>query len=225
MRVDDLDGLHELVREAARSPWDRGDFAAAVHAGWAAVWQALPAGDVRFVEPSSPAADGIQAGIDQMLRSMAHLNTAADAFAADSPHAAFELLAGLSLCARFVERSVSLELVDRVLAACLTAPADSAGARVEQIVADVPRPARAIVVAYLADALVRAGATPLPGTRAVYLRLVEAHADCAATAAARCTELLARPRSPAARGDDAEPLRARPPRRDRSGRDPRPAGA
>lgn len=190
MHADGLDGLHELVREAARPHWVRGDLAAAVHAAWAAVWQALPPGDVLFVDPASPDADSVQTGIDELLRSMARLNGAAETLADDAPQAALELLASLSLCARYVGQAVSADVIDRVLAACRAVAPTGGAAQVERIVADVPGPARAMVTAHLVEALTQPGGPALPGTRAVYLRLVEAHATCAITAAARCTELL-----------------------------------
>src|SRR4051794_3748278 len=123
MHTDGLDGLHELVREAARPHWVRGDLAAAVADAWAAVTQARPDGDVWFVDPGLAEASAVQAGIDALLSAMATLAPAADAVAAASPQATFELLSGLSLCARYVEHAVSAEQVDRVVREAVALPA------------------------------------------------------------------------------------------------------
>jgi hypothetical protein len=197
MHAEGLDGLHELVREAARPHWARGDLAAAVTDAWTAVSQARPEGDVWFVEPNGPEATALQVGIDALLCALTTLAPAADAVAAATPQAAFELLSGLSLCARYVEQAVSAEHVDRAVRESVALGSHPRPAAVERLLADTPRAAWPMVAAHLLEALVQPGTTTAAaGTRAVYLRIVEADPGSADTVATHCGELL---RDPATR--------------------------
>jgi hypothetical protein len=191
MHADGLDGLHELVREAARPRWVSGDLAAAVSDAWAAVTDARPAGDAWFVDPGTPGADGVQQGIEALLATMATLAPAGPAIADASPQAAFELLSALSLCARYVDQAVSAEQIDRVVRESAALPASASVAVIDRALATVPRGAWPMITTHLVEALVQPGATAAAaGTRAVHLRLVESDEASAAAAATRCAELL-----------------------------------
>jgi hypothetical protein len=191
MHAEGLDGLHELVREAARPHWDRGDLAAAVTAAWAAVTQARPAGDVWFVDPGARAADSVQQGIDALMATMATLAPAGEAIADASPAAAFELLSALSLCARYVDQAVSAEQIDRVVRDSVALAPGASVAAVDRVLAPVPRAAWPMITTHLVEALVQPGlSAAAAGTRAVHLRIVESDAASAHAAAIRCGELL-----------------------------------
>jgi hypothetical protein len=194
MHAEGLDGLHELVREAARPHWVRGDLPAAIGAAATALADARPDGAVWYVDPGVAEAAALQAGIDALLAALATLTPAADAVAAATPQAAFELLSGLSLCARYVEQAVSAEQVDRAVRDSVALGAHARPATVARVVADTPRAAWPMVTAHLLEALIQPGTTAAAaGTRAVYLHLVEADDASADAAAARCGELLREP--------------------------------
>jgi len=111
-----------------------------------------------------------------------------------SPRAAFELLGGLSLLARYAERAVSAEQVDRVVEACRSASGRAGAAEAERLLAQTPRAAWPIVCVRLIEALAHPETTPVTrGTRDAYLRIVESDEASAAAAAVRCGELLRDP--------------------------------
>jgi hypothetical protein len=194
MHAEGLDGLHELVREAARPHWVRGDLATAVTDAWAAVTQARPAGEVWFVDPGAPGAQGVQEGIAALLSTMATLAPASQAIAVASPPAAFELLFALSLCARYVDQAVSAEQIDRVVRESVALPPRADATAIDRVLAAVPRAAWPMITAHLVEALVQPGLTAAAsGTRAVHLRVVESDAASAQAAAVRCGELLRDP--------------------------------
>ena len=191
MHVEGLDGLHELVREAARPHWDRGDLAGAVEDAWAAVAQARPAGEVWFVDPGAPCAQDVQQGIAALLATMTTLAPAGEAIIDTSRPAAFELLCALSLCARYVEQGVSAEHVDRVVRESAALTPGASAAAIDRLLDGVPRGAWPMVTAHLIEALVQPGLVPAAaGTRALHLRIVESDAASAQAAATRCGELL-----------------------------------
>jgi hypothetical protein len=191
MHTDGLDGLHEVVREAARPYWIRDDRAEAVAAAWAAVVKARPAGDLWFVDPGAPEAAAVQASIETLLETMASVAPASEAIAAASPQAAFELLAALSLCARYVDEAVSADEVDRVVRGSLGLSVSDAPAVIDRLLSAASRAARPMIAQQLIDALTQSNPTDAAaGTRAVYLHIVESDPASAQAAAARCTELL-----------------------------------
>jgi len=196
MHTEGLDGLHELVREAARPHWVHGDAPAAVRAAWAAVAQARPSGDAWFVHPGAPGADQVQQGIEALLAATDTLAAAGPAVAQASPEATFELLSALSLCARYVDQAVSAAQIDDVVGASIALPATASPALIDRLLDQAPRAAWPMITAHLVDALAQPDVTAAAaGTRAVHLRLVEADEASAAAAAVRCQELLADPAS------------------------------
>jgi hypothetical protein len=183
--------LHELVREAARPHWIRGDLAVAVGDAWAAVSRARPVGEAWFVDPRAEKATTVQLGIETLLSTMATLASAA-ATVVDTPHAAFEVLAGMSLCARYIDRAISAEQVDRVVRASAALDGGARPATIDRVLAEAPRTAWPMLTKHLLDALIHASPTAA-GTRMVYLRIVEDDEASADAAAARCGELLRDP--------------------------------
>jgi hypothetical protein len=196
MHAEGLDGLHELVREAARPYWIRGDLAEALDVAWVALTQACPKGDVWFVDPGAAQGALVQTGVEALLGSLATFVSAAGAVA-DTPQAAYEVLCGMSLCARYVDQAVSAEQVDRVVRASAALGADPRPAAIDRVQAEAPRAAWPMVTAHLLEALVQPAVTSAAaGTRALYLRIVEDDDASARAAALRCGELL---RAPATR--------------------------
>lgn len=191
MHADGLDGLHELVREAARPYWIRDDRAEALAAAWGAVQKARPAGDLWFVDPDTTDAAVVQTAVEEILRSMAHVTPAAPAIAETSPQAALELLTTLSLCARYIDQAVSAEEVDRVVRGSTGLAAGDAPDTIDRLLSSASRTAWPVIARRLCDALTQPGAIDTAaGARTVYLRIVESDTLSALAAAGRCAELL-----------------------------------
>jgi hypothetical protein len=181
MHSDGLDGLHELVRDAARPHWDRGDLSAACAAAGAAVSAALPGDPVWFVDPDAPGAGAVQDGVERLLGALDRLATA------PAPGAEHELLSALSLAARYVETAVRVDTVEALVASAqaLRAPTPRAA---DELLAAVAPAAWPLVAGRLAEELSDGEAAP--GARALYLRITERDDPSARAAARRCTERL-----------------------------------
>lgn len=215
MHAEGLDGLHELVREAARPHWAAGHIGTAVHQAWMAVAGELqrklgkPGVDghelvdplrnrteppLWLVDWSSPDAVNTQQGIAALLQGMASLRNSlahpSSQSVADSPQSAFEALATLSLCARYVERAVNPTAIEQLVDRSALLPPSVAPRVIDELLSGVTRSAWPPVAGRMVDALLESDNPGVDGTRAVYLRLVERDDASAQAAALRCSEIL-----------------------------------